>query len=322
MLARYNIVSLAALSLTVLGFASAPRAVCAQDLKGDAGKSVTDPGDQPIDLDLESANLYDALAALFKNAKANYLLDPVVKQSVVTAHFHQIPLRVALEILLKSSGKSLTYRYENSVFSVVPKIETPAEPPLVSPEPDVPERYASNHRVYKIRSEELLYNAIDIVTWLGGTILNSQAPAGLAGFGGAFGSGGLGGLGNGAFGNGQGGFGGGLQGGGRGTGLGGGLGGFGGGGVGGFGGGPGGINGSGAGAGGSRGGFNAGQGGLSGGQSGFGNGGIGGGGLAGGANAGRGLASGLLPPGISPSQIYGLAADNSIIINLGGNDDP
>src|SRR4051812_779713 len=116
MLARYRIGTLAALSLTALGLAVSPRTACAQETKGDAAKSTADLREQPIDLDLESANLYDALTLLFQNAKANYLLDPAVKQSVVTAHFHQIPLRVALEILLKSSGRPFTYRYENSVF--------------------------------------------------------------------------------------------------------------------------------------------------------------------------------------------------------------
>src|SRR5438270_13524878 len=114
MFARYGKWSLAALSLTALGLIAVPQGAYAQDDKGqNTDTTATDLQNKPIDLDVESANLYYALNLLFQHIKANFQLDPSLKQLEVTAHFHQVPFRVALETLLKSSGQPLTYRCEN-----------------------------------------------------------------------------------------------------------------------------------------------------------------------------------------------------------------
>src|SRR6266513_1341641 len=126
MLVRYGKWSLAALSLTALGLVAVPIGAYAQDDKGarDTNTSATDKQNMPVDLDVESANLYYALNLLFQHIKANFQLDPALKQLEVTAHFHKVPFRVALETLLKSSGQPLTYRFENNIYTVVPKVET------------------------------------------------------------------------------------------------------------------------------------------------------------------------------------------------------
>src|SRR5258705_10765916 len=105
MLSRYGKLNLAALSLTALGLVAVPIGAYAQDARGDTDTNATDLSNTKIELNVESANLYYALNLLFQNIKANFSLDPSLKKLEVTAHFHQVPFRVALETLLKSSGQ-------------------------------------------------------------------------------------------------------------------------------------------------------------------------------------------------------------------------
>jgi type II secretory pathway component GspD/PulD (secretin) len=224
MLSRYGKLSLAVLSLTALGLVAVPQGAYAQDAKqdakGDTDTSATDKQNQKIDLNVESANLYYALNLLFQHIKANFQLDPALKQLEVTAHFNQVPFRVALETLLKSSGQPLTYRFENNIYSVVPKIETATGPETPIGTEEKPAEGNKYNKPIKIRSDQLIYNAVDIVEYLGGKVLNASNPTSQGGFGG----GGLGGFGGGGFGGGGlggGGFGGGGIGGGRGGGRGG-----------------------------------------------------------------------------------------------------
>src|ERR1051326_2577328 len=147
MLARYGVFGLAALSLTALGLVAAPQGACAQGTKsGDTDTTATDLQNKPIDLDVESANLYYALNLLFQHIKANFQLDPSLKQLEVTAHFHNVPFKVALETLLKSSGQPLTYRFENNIYTVVPKKEDEKGP---EPIPEKPEDRSEERRVGK-----------------------------------------------------------------------------------------------------------------------------------------------------------------------------
>src|ERR1043166_5732094 len=132
MLSRKSVFSLGALSLAVLGLAAVPVGAYVQEK--DADTNATDLQNKKINLDVESANLYYALNLLFQHIKANFSLDPSLKQLEVTAHFHDVPFRIALETLLKSSGQPLTYRFENNIYSVVPKIEKPEDnTPLPTP---------------------------------------------------------------------------------------------------------------------------------------------------------------------------------------------
>ena len=133
---RNGALTLAALSLTALGLMAAP--VCASAQSGgtnDPGASGGDQLNKPINLDVRSANLYYALSLLFDQLKiGNYTLPDTLKSFEVSAHFTSLPLRTALETLLKNSG--YTYKVEGGVYSVVPKISEP--PPTVLPDDPTP----------------------------------------------------------------------------------------------------------------------------------------------------------------------------------------
>jgi len=230
---------LAALSLTALGFMAMPAGAIAQGAGADT--STNDQLNRPINLDVKSGNLFYALTLLFDQLHVgNYTLPEQLKTIEVSAHFTNLPIRTALETLLKNSG--YTYKVDGGVFSVVPKLEERQPEPL-PPDNSNNEPQVKSKKIYRITSNQILYNAIDIVTRLGGRVLPGstaqQMIVGGSGTGG-FGSGG------GGFGGGLGGFGGGTSGLGSGMGgLGGGLAGFGGGGLGGYSGGGGVVGGGG-----------------------------------------------------------------------------
>src|SRR5690349_19990546 len=122
---RNGKLSLAALSLTALGLMCVPGMVRAQDNPpgGDTGTPAADISNKKITLDVESANPYYALKLLFQQSKANFTLDDSLKGAIDSAHLHDVPFRVALETLLKSSGQPLTYTAENGITQVIPKKE-------------------------------------------------------------------------------------------------------------------------------------------------------------------------------------------------------
>ena len=223
MLARYSVMGLAALSLTFLGMTALPVNAYAQDEDPAATGAKIDPSKKNITLELESTNLYYALKLLFAQVKANYVLDDSLKSLTVTAHLTNVPFRVALETLLKSTNIPLTYTVDNGIYNIKPQVEEAA--PVPEPDRTVtgPTLGGGGSRIQKIHSASLIFNAIDLVQALGGKVLTvgNIGQFGQGGLGGGYGGGGMGGLGGG----GLGGFGGG------------GLGGFGGGGMGGFGGG-------------------------------------------------------------------------------------
>ena len=254
---RYGAFSLAALSLTALGLVAVPVGAFAQDTPPPPAGGAGETNDQSkiISLDLESTDLYAALTLLFKQAKANYTLDPNLRGNLVTVHV-KLPFKQALETVIKASGLNYTYQFENNVYSVVPIKEV--QPDILPPTdtgtttPDEGIGGADADQPVKIgRSVITQLNGIDIALALGGKILlftsgydksstgynpfdTGNSGGGFGGGGGNSGFGGGGGRGGGGgFGGGGGGFGGG--------GFGGGGGGFGGGGFGGGGGGVGGF---------------------------------------------------------------------------------
>src|SRR5580700_9965726 len=223
MLVRYGKIGLAALALTVLGITAAPICARAQDDGGGTG-GANDPANKKIDLDLESTNLYYGLKLLFSQVKANFTIDESLKSLTVTAHLTQVPFRVALETLLKSTSTPLTYKVENGIYSVVPKVEEAAPAPETDNKEAPGTGANGGYKFGLIRPSNL--SATDIVQAFGGHLVNvGYNPA-------AYGSGGMGGgVGGGVGGGMGGGVGGGMGG------MGGGMGGMGGGGMGGFGGG-------------------------------------------------------------------------------------
>lgn len=241
MVARYGGFGLAAAALTLAGIVAAPVCARAQDDATAPGPGTSGADNaqmnKKVTLVVESADLYYTLKLLFAQVKADFALDTSLRGTPVTVSLHEQPFRVALETVLKASPSPLTYRVENGIYSVVPKvdsqqvIENPVEQPVETP-------VARAHKI--MRGSAFVYNPLVIVEMLGGKVI--YAFKGM--------SGGAGGIGTGTSG-GFGGMSGGL--GGSGGGFGGSSGGF-GGSSGGFGGSSGGMGGSGGGFGGSGGG--------------------------------------------------------------------
>src|SRR5437016_4686112 len=160
---RFGKCSLAALSLTVLGFMAVPLGAYAQEKGTSADTASSDQLDRPINLDVKSANLYYALTLLFEQLKVgNYTLPEQLKQMEVSAHFTKLPLRTALETLLKNSG--YTYKVDGGVYSVVPKIEE-KEAPILEPTPPV-EPLIKGKKIYRLSGNQIIFNSVDIVTRL------------------------------------------------------------------------------------------------------------------------------------------------------------
>ncbi|MGE3127400.1 MAG: hypothetical protein AB7F50_03740 [Fimbriimonadaceae bacterium] len=194
--------------------------------------------DKTIDsLELEQADIRDAVKLLFKQVDGQYTISNEV-QGTVTASFKSVPFQTALRGLLNQVNA--TYRIEGGIYNIIPR---PSENPDVGTTPNLGAATGSTTtplRRIKIRSADPAL----IVAILSGTADIQTYPETSTFFGG----------GGGGFGGGSGGFSGGF---------GGGSGGF----SGGFGGGSGGFSG----------GFGGGSGGFGGGSGGFGGGGFGGG---------------------------------------------
>ena len=257
---RYGIFGLAGVSLTALALMASPSAAHAQgqdaQAPGNDPASGSEASNQPIKLDLENADLYSALRLLFAQIKANYLLDPGLRQLSVSAHLSNIPFRTALDLLLRSvnSPVPLTYKVEGGVYSITEKKTVTDEGGVVDTPPDPgAQSNLLKYRKFYGTTGELHYNSFYIARLLKAqlipSIVQDQNSGGGGGFGGGGMGGGLGGFGGGSsggFGGSGGGFGGGIS---SGGGFGGSGGGFGGGisSGGGFGGGGGGFGGGGGG---------------------------------------------------------------------------
>jgi hypothetical protein len=227
MLNRKAVIWSAALAMATIWSTAAP--ALAQDQSESTNKKVT--------LNLENADLRYALKLLFTSAGANYTLDQAV-QGTVTVSLTDVPFRTALESVLRSTQTTspLTYRVEDKVYIISPKVEQPAE---VGGTDNTETPPPTKTRFVKIPIN--FADVYDIADAFGGTVISSRFGQS-GGFGGGMG-GGFGGMGGG-----MGGMGGGMGMGGMGGGMGGG--GFGGGGMGGgFGGGGGGFGGGGMGGG-------------------------------------------------------------------------
>ena len=129
-----NAVKIGAVSLTILssaafGLLAAPQAAFAQQKPDNPDAAPAEK--RMISLDLEDADLYAAFNALFKQAKVNYALDNSLKGTTITTHI-KLPMRQAVDTLIKVSGLPIMLFVENNVYTIVPK---PAEK---APAPDGP----------------------------------------------------------------------------------------------------------------------------------------------------------------------------------------
>jgi hypothetical protein len=189
-----------------------------------SARAQEDVGGQVIQsLELEQADVREALRILFKNVNISYSIAPEV-QGFVTVSLKRIPFETALQSILNQVDA--TYRVEGGVYHII-KREAPAPRPvdIGTPPSTTPQNPI---RRLKIRSADPAY----IILMLTGGGRPGSSPEISALRGGGFGGGGIGGNtggGQGFGGSGTGGFGGG-GGGLGGGGFGGGSGGFGGGG--------------------------------------------------------------------------------------------
>src|SRR5437660_2938997 len=87
-----------------------------------------DVNSKKVTLNLENADLRYALKLLFTSAGVNYALDQSV-QGTCTVALTDVPFRTALESVLRStqSLQPLTYRVEDGVYYIAPKVEKPEE---------------------------------------------------------------------------------------------------------------------------------------------------------------------------------------------------
>lgn len=228
------ILSVLALSTT---FAMVPTSAHAQD----SGKTINK-------LDLENADIRDALKSIFDSVGFNFSVDPAVQGTVNLKIATPTPFEVVLQNLL--TQVNATYRIEGGVYTIILKeasnINTGTDNTTTTPPEEA-------KRIVRIKLEhcdprflwQMLGGKAQIILQPESSVTRVGSSGGGGGFGGGFGGGGGGfgggGFGGGGFGGGSGGFGGG-SGGFGGGGFGGGGGGFGGGG---FGGGGGGFGGGG-----------------------------------------------------------------------------
>ena len=142
---RYGTFGLGCMSLTALGLLAAPCVVRAQDTPGSDPASGSEASNQAIKIDLENTDLYSALKLLFAQIKANYTLDPSLRQVPVTAHLNAIPFRIALDQILRGANSQvpLTYRVENGIYSIIEKKENVVEPDAANSGEDTTPRATS-----------------------------------------------------------------------------------------------------------------------------------------------------------------------------------
>jgi type II secretory pathway component GspD/PulD (secretin) len=176
-----------------------------------------DPSGQIIpSLELDSADVREALRALFRNVGVSYSIAPEV-QGTVTVSLRNVTFEAALQNILKQVNA--TYRVEGGIYQIVLK-EDPGTGTTTDSGQIGPVRTTVVRRL-KIRSADPQL----IITLLSGsqstgvapeesTIFNTESGGGSGGFGGGQGGGGFGGGGGiggggGGFGGGGGGFGGG-----------------------------------------------------------------------------------------------------------------
>jgi hypothetical protein len=172
-------------------------------------------------LELDQADIRDALRVLFNQVGVSYVIAPEV-QGTVSASLNDVPFETALRNLLDQVRA--TYRIEGGVYQIVLREQqTPGGGTAVPTTPTLPTAQQNRPRVIRVNSADPLVIALLITSTQANfslypevsVIINTPSVAGGGGnFGGGFGGGGFGGGGRGSGGFGRGGFGGGGFGGG------------------------------------------------------------------------------------------------------------
>jgi hypothetical protein len=161
---------LASLSLTLLGLLALPGGARAQaqDSTPPPASDANDPTMKKVSLDLESTNLYSALKLLFGHINANYYLDPSLKNAEVSVHLHDIPFKIVLDTLVKSTGLPLTWKFDQNIYRIVPKeVETTTGPE--HGEPTLPEAPDSKlPKIVILSRDTFAFDGLSIAEALGG----------------------------------------------------------------------------------------------------------------------------------------------------------
>ena len=139
----YNILSHEEGSVPTAGVSSVPGAKIPDDspVPVDVGGAPgADASLQPVTIIVNNASLYQTLKQLFAQTRSNYSLDPSLDKARVTLTARKVPLRDALTMLLKASGRPLTYRVENGIYTIIEKtiektMEKQDAPPALPPMP-------------------------------------------------------------------------------------------------------------------------------------------------------------------------------------------
>ena len=84
-----------------------------------AGAAGYDKRDSVVSIGVSDVTLYDALKMVFGQAKVNYTLDPALRAMRVSVAMSNVPLRMAVDTLLRTTGNNnLTLRVENGIYKV------------------------------------------------------------------------------------------------------------------------------------------------------------------------------------------------------------
>jgi hypothetical protein len=122
-----NINCLAAIGAVFAGLSCAP--ATAQG-NGQSTDTSVAQADKRVSIDAEDATLSSVLTMLLSSVGANYTLDSSLRSLHVTAHLHDLRLKTALDVLLRSVAPPVTYRLEDGVYQFKLKSES------ALPEPD------------------------------------------------------------------------------------------------------------------------------------------------------------------------------------------
>ncbi|MCW3054845.1 MAG: hypothetical protein JWN14_4015 [Chthonomonadales bacterium] len=161
--------TIASLSLILLGLPALSGGAHAQDTAMPPPASeATDPTMKKVTLDLEQTNLYSALKLLFSHINANYFLDPSLKNSEVSVHLHDVPFKIVLDTLVKSTGLPITWKFDQNIYRIVPKeVETTALPEEGrSTLPETPE--GKSPRIVMLSRDSFSFDGLSIAEALGG----------------------------------------------------------------------------------------------------------------------------------------------------------
>lgn len=77
-----------------------------------------------ITLQLDT-DIRQALAQIFMAMGVSYSITPSVKEERVLCSFKETPARIALESVLRNASQPLTYRFNDNVYTVLPRFEAP-----------------------------------------------------------------------------------------------------------------------------------------------------------------------------------------------------